>query len=298
MSGYSLAVSYLGDALVSGFNWINTTDLSGGFVSYQNQQDALSQGLYSVDAATEAVTLRVDTTSVYAADGSEGGRPSVRIESKLPVNKGLVIGDFAHMPGSVCGSWPAFWMYGPNWPNNGEVDIVEGANTALKNLMSAHTADGCTLPSTGFTGSQSNTDCTSPGSNGDLGCSYVPPTTDSYSFGDTFNAIGGGVYALEWTDEAIKIWHFPRTAIPDDITAKQPDPSTWGEPEALFGGSNCDVDDYFNDMSIVLNMVQTSPQSLLSPSRADKGLGLLRCLCRQPVGRDGHLQHGHRLNLC
>jgi hypothetical protein len=126
----------------------------------------------------------------------------------------------------------------------------------------------------------------------------VPPTTDSYSFGDTFNAIGGGVYALEWTDEAIKIWHFPRTAIPDDITAKQPDPSTWGEPEALFGGSNCDVDDYFNDMSIVLNMVQTSPQSVLSPSRADKGLGLLRCLCRQPVGRDGHLQHGHRLNLC
>lgn len=33
----------------------------------------------------------------------------------------------------------AVWMYGPNWPNNGEVDIIEGANTAHKNLMSAHT---------------------------------------------------------------------------------------------------------------------------------------------------------------
>jgi hypothetical protein len=30
-------------------------------------------------------------------------------------------------------------MYGPDWPNNGEVDILEGGNTALKNLMSAHT---------------------------------------------------------------------------------------------------------------------------------------------------------------
>lgn len=30
-------------------------------------------------------------------------------------------------------------MYGPNWPDNGEVDIIEGANTALKNLMSGHT---------------------------------------------------------------------------------------------------------------------------------------------------------------
>jgi len=33
----------------------------------------------------------------------------------------------------------AVWMYGPDWPNNGEVDIIEGANTALTNIMSAHT---------------------------------------------------------------------------------------------------------------------------------------------------------------
>lgn len=34
MGSYSLATSYLGAALVSGFNWINTTDLTGGFVAY------------------------------------------------------------------------------------------------------------------------------------------------------------------------------------------------------------------------------------------------------------------------
>jgi hypothetical protein len=57
-------------------------------------------------------------------------------------------------------------------------------------------------------------------------------------------------------DATIKIWHFPRTAIPSDITNKQPDPSSWGQPEALFGGSTCDVDQFFNNMNIVLNMVR------------------------------------------
>lgn len=30
-------------------------------------------------------------------------------------------------------------MYGPDWPNNGEIDIIEGANRATRNLISAHT---------------------------------------------------------------------------------------------------------------------------------------------------------------
>jgi len=34
MSVYSLATSYVGNALISGFNWINTADPTGGFVAY------------------------------------------------------------------------------------------------------------------------------------------------------------------------------------------------------------------------------------------------------------------------
>ncbi|KAJ9150207.1 Mixed-linked glucanase [Pleurostoma richardsiae] len=255
MSAYSLSVSYTGLDLVNGFNWYNGSDLSNGFVSYQSREDALAKDLWSVDSSTGAVTLRVDDTNVYAADGSEGKRPSIRIESIQAVERGLIIGDFAHMPGSVCGSWPAFWMYGPDWPDNGELDIIEGANTAQVNLISAHTLEGCTLPASGdFTGTQGSTDCTSPGNNGNIGCNYVPPSTDTSSYGDSFNAIGGGIYAVEWTDDTIKVWHFPRNAIPVDIVLKVPDPSGWGEPEALFGGSTCDVDTFFNDMSIVLTM--------------------------------------------
>jgi hypothetical protein len=101
--------------------------------------------------------------------------------------------------------------------------------------------------------------------NGNIGCNYVPPSTDTSSYGDSFNAIGGGIYAVEWTDDTIKVWHFPRNAIPVDIVLKVPDPSGWGEPEALFGGSTCDVDTFFNDMSIVLTMVRFS-SCLVTPS--------------------------------
>lgn len=74
---------------------------------YKKYDDASAAGLVSVDPTTNAVTLSVDTTNTYSPDGSQGGRPSVRIESKDTLDQGLVIGDFAHMPGSVCGSWPA-----------------------------------------------------------------------------------------------------------------------------------------------------------------------------------------------
>ena len=35
------------------------------------------------------------------------------------------------------------WMSGDNWPFNGEVDIIEGANDKGPNLYSLHTGPGC-----------------------------------------------------------------------------------------------------------------------------------------------------------
>jgi hypothetical protein len=35
--------------------------------------------------------------------------------------------DIQHMP-TGSGTWPAWWSYGPNWPNNGEIDTIETVN--------------------------------------------------------------------------------------------------------------------------------------------------------------------------
>ncbi|OAA80912.1 GPI anchored endo-1,3(4)-beta-glucanase [Akanthomyces lecanii RCEF 1005] len=249
---YSLVNSYAGDALISGFNWIDTPDYSNGFVRYQSQANAASHGLFAVDEQTGVVRIGVDHTNTYDVSS---GRPSIRIESKDAYNHGLFIGDFLHMPPSQCGVWPAFWAYGTNWPAGGEIDIIEGANTAHRNIISAHTTPGCQLGPDVLSmasGAAQSTNCDVGTQN--IGCGYVPAAGDTSSYGDTFNAVGGGIYAMQWDDEYIKVWHFDRASAPADIAAKKPKPDTWGKPQAVYGGKSCDVKSHFRDMSIVLNI--------------------------------------------
>lgn len=60
----------------------------------------------------------VDHTSMLnSADGGDVGRESVRLEGKKDYNKGLFVLDIKHMPGGICGTWPAFWALGrKDWP--------------------------------------------------------------------------------------------------------------------------------------------------------------------------------------
>lgn len=53
--------------------------------------------------------LGVDYTTPLTVAGGVG-RGSVRIESKKTYNKGLFLVDIKHMPGGICGTWPAFWL--------------------------------------------------------------------------------------------------------------------------------------------------------------------------------------------
>lgn len=77
-----------------------------GFVEYVNAQQAQQLGLLRTQGSQ--VYMGVDTTSVLDPNGS--GRKSVRIQSKRAYNQALVIADFAHVPGSNCGSWPALYV--------------------------------------------------------------------------------------------------------------------------------------------------------------------------------------------
>src|SRR5437868_2566611 len=89
------------------------------------------------------------------------------------------------------------WTLGDNWPNNGEIDIIEGVHRNVQNHMGLHTKAGCTineLPA-GSSGSllTSNCDVNAPNQPGNQGCSIVDNRSNSY--GDGFNSNnGGGVY--------------------------------------------------------------------------------------------------------
>ncbi len=194
--------------------------------------------------------MGVDTTNV----ASGRGRNSVRITSKKSYDAGsLIILDLSHMPGSVCGTWPAFWTVGPSWPSNGEIDIIEGVNTQAYNHYAVHTGLGCSISDTGlFSGSIETQSCdvNAAGQPNNAGCSIV--TSDTSSYGNGFNAGQGGVYATEFTSSAISIWFFPRSAIPTDIASGSPNPKGWGKPHASFG-SPCNIGHFVKQQQIVFD---------------------------------------------
>ncbi|KAF2132329.1 glycoside hydrolase family 16 protein [Dothidotthia symphoricarpi CBS 119687] len=234
-------------------NWLNKFDVQAiadpthGFVEYVNAQQAQQLGLLKTQG--KQLYMGVDSTSFLNPQGP--GRKSVRVQSKTAYNRALVIADFAHVPGSACGSWPAFWMVGPNWPNQGEIDIYEGVHQNTYNQATLHTSPGCTptVGAGGETGHRaSNVDCGAGG--GYNGCGVQSSAATSY--GTAFNANGGGVYATLWTSSGIKVWYFASRNVPANIRSGNPNPGNWGAPMASFAG--CDFDAKFRDLNIVFDI--------------------------------------------
>lgn len=142
-------------------------------------------------------------------------------------------------------------MLGPNWPNDGEIDIIEGVNDNANNAMTLHTSDGCSITNGGaFTGTMTTSNCYIYAADqaNNAGCDIQNQNTQSY--GSDFNSNGGGVIAMEWTSSDINIWFFPRGTTPADLEAGTPDPASWKEPVAQYQG-DCDIPSHFADMQIV-----------------------------------------------
>jgi hypothetical protein len=182
---------------------------------------------------------------------------SVRINTQKTYNGGLFIADIYAMP-TGCSTWPSWWSVGPNWPAGGEIDVIEGVNLVSNNQYTLHSAEGCTLdvpenPTNStllHTATVVDTQCASSGAN-NAGCAFID--TDGRSYGQSFNDIGGGVFAHLWDSSGIKAWFFPRTAIPSDINAQTPNPSSWGTPAAFWSSSSCDIASHFFDHVLVFD---------------------------------------------
>lgn len=80
---------------------VKAGDPTQGYVDYISQSDAQSAGL--IDTSNGQIRMSVDSKNV----ASGRGRKSVRLTSKAKYNHGLIVLDLEHMPGSICGTWPA-----------------------------------------------------------------------------------------------------------------------------------------------------------------------------------------------
>jgi len=227
-----------------------TSDYCGcsGAANFTTFQQAQQLGLVSAEPG-QPVILRVDANGVFGASG----RPTVSVGSNKNYNGGLIIGDFAHMP-SGCGAWPAFWTSGPDWPMNGEIDIIEGVNLNTADITTLHTEPGCVITALDkslMNGTVDTNNCSTifPFN----GCSV---TGIPNSYGTPFNLAGGGVYATQWNATVagfIKIWFWSRAQIPSDITSNSPNPTTWGQPYFYKSFGSACPSSYFGQHQIIVD---------------------------------------------
>ena len=71
--------------------------------------------------------------------------------------------------------------------------------------------------------------------------------------GTPLNKAWGGIYAMQWTSSGIKMWFWPRDAVPYNLFGNTPEPETWGTPTANFAGSGCNWGTHFVNHRIVID---------------------------------------------
>ncbi|KAJ6553698.1 glycoside hydrolase family 16 protein, partial [Mycena vulgaris] len=245
--GWSLSSKLEGQTFLDFFEYELSRNDNGGVAQYVN---GVTAGLAYTSGSH--VILAVDSTP------SVSPRKAVRMHSKTRFNakdNNLFIFDVAHIP-AVCGTWPAIWLTGTNWPYDGEIDVVEAVNLYTRDVYSLHTGSGCNIPASavsamtnvqileaGATNCDANLD---PGA-----CGFSDISTSS--FGPGFNNAGGGVFALEFDTQGIKTWFWNAGSVPVDITNLSPNPSTWGLGRLSVPPSGCSPETYFKDLLLVVN---------------------------------------------
>ena len=104
------------------------------------------------------------------------------------------------------------------------------------NYMTIHTGSSCTLTAAGKGLLQPfSTDCNA-NDNANEGCSFHD--NDSNSYGTGFNNNGGGIFAMEWTEDGVSIWRWWHGNQPSDVLTDSPNPSGWGAPSANWASSS------------------------------------------------------------
>lgn len=246
--------TYEGKTFFDDWTFYTGPDPTNGLVNFLDHDDAFAQGLAYVQDDGKVI-MKGDNTTVLPVGTN---RPSVRIQSNKSYTGGLFILDLNRAPWG-CGVWPAFWTLGANvtWPAGGEIDILEGVHDNVHNQVTWHTEPGCNLTASpsgqnNFTGTPvGQLDCDA-NINSNAGCGITDWSRVSY--GEQFDAQGGGMYAMKWDETGIAVWYFYRVSLPQDILDGVPDPTTWVTPSALLSPDGCDPFKFFNNHAIVFDI--------------------------------------------
>ncbi|KAK8058597.1 hypothetical protein PG994_009045 [Apiospora phragmitis] len=241
----SLKRTYAGSNFFDGFKFMTDDDPTEGFVEYLPRNEAESRGLATVDG--NQVRIKADSTTTYSTN--DKGRASIRLEAFDTFENGLLIADIAHMPGSACGIWPAFWTFNFDEDPYGEIDILEGAMFQDGNAVSLWTSEECQFTNIGSKEERNNCNMNVPDGRG---CGSMGP---SNSYGTPFNDVGGGVYAMYLQSQRLRVWFFANAAVPADARSDSPNPDAWGAPISDFQTRNggCDVAQTFHTQSVIIN---------------------------------------------
>ncbi|TEB24543.1 laminarinase [Coprinellus micaceus] len=251
---YNRRLRTVGEGFYEDFTFEAIPDPTHGRVNYVNRETAERFNL--TFGGGETFILRSDHDTPL--DPAGPGRSSVRLKSVMQYVNHVAVFDIRHMP-EGCGTWPAVWEVGDNWPHGGEIDILEGVNDKGPNAVTLHTNEGCMMhrdrqgQRTDSVVVEENCDVAAKGN---VGC----PTRlgDAKSYGTPFNANGGGHYAVERSPQFIKVWFWPRgdPALPEDAAkgAKVVNTDAWGEPAAFFPANSCNIDEKFGPQNIIINL--------------------------------------------
>jgi len=247
--------TYQGNTFFDRWEFFTGADPTNGKVAYQDRNSSFAKGLVYVQENGKVIMKGDNFTQL-----SPGvNRDSVRISSTAEYNTGLFILDLDKVPWG-CATWPAYWLLGNGqWPNSGEVDIIEGVHDNAHNQVAFHTKAGCFLdPTVNITGTilqrNGTPNLVCDGTvNDNSGCGTLEWSRASY--GEYFDSQGGGVFATKWDENEITAWSFYRAAIPQDILSGTPNPSGWGTPAAKLVPTHCNpLSNYFMNMSIIFDI--------------------------------------------
>ncbi len=102
LASYSLTEDYMQNGFFNNFDFFTGADPTDGYVTYVDAGTASRSGYTKINSDGSAY-IGVDYTNV--ASGS--GRNSVRLSSVNTYTHMLVVIELGHMPGGICGTWPA-----------------------------------------------------------------------------------------------------------------------------------------------------------------------------------------------